>query len=69
MRARCGFAWLVVVSLVAGCAGDKSEGAGETDPDADGDGYPASEDCDDTDPSVYPARLRPVMARTTTAMV
>ena len=32
----------------------EGEGEGETDPDADGDGSPASEDCDDTNPSVYP---------------
>ncbi len=58
---------LVCLSLLAACApptGDKGGGDGTTDttggttvdPDNDGDGSPASEDCDDTDADVSPLR-------------
>ena len=43
-----------LVALLVGCAGDKGSSEGTADPDADGDGVPASEDCDDTDAAVYP---------------
>ena len=65
MSMRALFGALLLTGLVAGCGGasdgDKLE-AGTiattdlttVDLDGDGDGYPASEDCDDTDASVSP---------------
>ncbi|MFT5684823.1 MAG: hypothetical protein ACI8RZ_005768, partial [Myxococcota bacterium] len=49
---RC-FALLLGLALL-GCSGDKDETGIPTDVDADGDGYLASEDCDDADPVTHP---------------
>jgi formylglycine-generating enzyme required for sulfatase activity len=64
---------LVTLSLIA-CGGNEGIGADldasdldadldasapdAADPDEDGDGYPASEDCDDTDDSIHPGATR-----------
>ncbi len=37
-----------------GSGGDAGSGSGTEDPDSDGDGFPASEDCDDTNAEIYP---------------
>jgi carbonic anhydrase len=34
--------------------GEVADDTAVEDPDADGDGYPASEDCDDADPAIHP---------------
>ncbi len=36
-----------------GSGGDAGSGSGTEDPDSDGDGFPASEDCDDTNAEIY----------------
>ena len=49
---------LVIISLMFGCRSDKETGladdSGSNETDADGDGYPASEDCNDGDSSIHP---------------
>ncbi len=52
--------WLLTLSLLLGCEADKSEHSGEVEEtgspeiDQDGDGFPESEDCDDTSATIYP---------------
>jgi len=57
---RCGF-WILTLALGA-CGGDEDKDKNTGDDtdipevvDVDGDGSPVEEDCDDTDPNVYPA--------------
>ena len=54
--------WLAGLTALSLACGDKEDddggsdsgGAVDADVDADGDGFPASEDCDDDDAAVYP---------------
>ena len=56
-------ATLALPLLLAACAGggdkddDRGEIGWEADPDADGDGVPASQDCDDEDPGTWPGAV------------
>lgn len=45
---------ILLSSLLLSCR-DKADDSAAADLDADGDGYPASEDCDDGDPAINPA--------------
>lgn len=58
-RGRGGLGWCTVGAgalalWVAGCSGGKDGSSSDAETDADGDGVPASEDCDDSDATVYP---------------
>ncbi len=47
--------FLALLLLLPACSSDTPDDSGPSgDVDRDGDGYPAGEDCDDTDPSIHP---------------